>query len=175
MISKQSRDILNELKGKLPIDQYNLEVECRNQPALLEEVGELAAEVKRDSRVAKDHLDYVKADLSAKIRSAPAKYALTKVTADILNSTIILQPEYREATQSMIDAMEYADVFSTFLVAVEQRKSLVRDMVSLYLHQYYSSQNLSKEENSLGQATEEEILKKRETNNKEDQQEEGEV
>jgi len=116
------RELLNELKAKLPVDQFNLELECRNQAALLEEVGEIAASVKKEAKVAKEHLEFVKADLSNKIRRNPEEYGLTKVTESGVASTIVLQEEYQEALKKAIDLSEEADCFSTLLLAVEQRK-----------------------------------------------------
>ena len=169
-MDKESRDLLNELKSRLPVDQYNLEVECRNQPALLEEVGEIAAEVKRRSRAAKEHLEYVKADLSTKIRRSPETYGMSKVTDASVMTSVVLQSEYQKAVEEMLDAMEQADSFSTLLVAVEQRKSLIRDVVSLFIHEYYSSQKLINEEHNLGKVTEEQIIKQRIENAKKEEE-----
>lgn len=164
-MNPDQKETLSELKSRLPVDQYNLEVECSKQPSLLEEVGEIAAEVKRASRAAKEHLEYVRADLSTKIRKKPEDYnILGKFTVDVIAATVILQSDYQKAVEDMLDAAEQADAFSTLLLAVEQRKSLIRDAVSLYIHQYYSSQDLSSEERRLGEVTEEQIIRKRAEN-----------
>jgi len=160
-MDKNTREILDELKAKLPINQYALDVECRNQAALLEEVGELTAAIRKEAKVAKEHVEYVKADLANKIRKNPEKYGLTKTTDSAVSSAVILQKEYQEAVKKMLDLTEEAECFSTLLTAVEQRKSLIRDAVSLFIHQYYSSQELTSEESDVRKVTEEQIISKR--------------
>lgn len=158
---EEEREVLDGFKSRLSVDPCNLEIECRDQSVLLEEVGEITAEIKRVSRAAKEHLEYIKADLSTRIRKEPEKYDITKITEGAVASAVVLQPEYQKAVEEMLDAMEHADTFSTLLIAVEQRKSLIKDAVSLYIHEYYLSQKLTGEEQNLGKVTEEQIAKKR--------------
>jgi len=172
-MSPDEKEILDELKSKLAVDPFNLEDECKNQSILLEEVGEIVAEIKRKSRAAKERLEYIKASLSTDIRKEPEKFGIVgKATVDSVASTVLLQSEYAEAFEEMLEAMEKADAFSTLLVAVEQRKSLIRDAVSLYIHQYYSSQNLTSEQGRLGKVTEEQIIQRRLENSRRKEQDE---
>jgi len=160
-MNKENKELLDDLKLKLPIDQFNLELECRNQSVLLTEMGEIASVVKSEFRSAKEHLEYVKAKLSTDIRAEPSKYNLSKTTADSVSAAVILQPGYRDASKAMIDAEEASNVFSTLLQAVEGRKSLIRDIVSLFLHQYYDNQQLTGEQGSLNKVTEDQIINQR--------------
>jgi len=160
-MKEETKKILNELKGKLPIDQFGLEVECRNQPSLLEEMGEIVAEVKRTAKVAKEHLEYVRAGLSDKIRKNPEICGLVKATETAISSAIVLQSEYQKAFIEMVDAEEEANVFSILLMSVEQRKSLIRDLVTLYVDKYYSLQNMDVEQKVVGKITEAQIVNQR--------------
>jgi hypothetical protein len=168
--------LYDELKAKLPIDPYTLEDECRNQSTLLAEVGEDAAEIKREYKQAKEHVEFVRADLLLKIRKNLQDYGLTtmdgKITNDTINATIILQPEYRKAVMDAFDLEETHNSFDKLLAAVESRKSLIRDLVQLYCREYYDSRKLLNEERTLHKVTEESIQQDRNRRAEEDLKEE---
>ena len=166
-MDKETKEVLDELKTKLPINQFQLELECTNQPSLLAEVGEIASAARKEAKTSKEHVKFVESDLSAKIRKAPETYGLSKLTDTAITSTVILQKEYQEAITKSIDDAELADLLSILQSSVEQRKSLIRDLVSLYIYNYYSSQDLSKDGRTAGGVTEEQIVKAREQNAKE--------
>jgi hypothetical protein len=166
-MDKETKEVLDELKTKLPINQFQLELECTNQPSLLAEVGEIASAARAEAKRSKEHLEYVRADLSTKIRKNPETYGLSKATEGAIDSAVTLQKEYQEASSKAIDDVQMADLLSIFQSSVEQRKSLIRDLVSLYIYNYYSNQNLSKEGGSAGGVTEEQILNARNQNAKE--------
>lgn len=161
-MNKDDKKLLDELKARLPIDPYNLENECSNQSVLLTELGEIVAEIKRESKEAKEHIVYVKADLSTKIRKDPEKYNIMgKVTEGAIDSAIILQPEYQKAIRNSFDAEESANSFGELLIGAEGRKSLIRDLVTLYVREYYDSQKLLNESQAINKITEAQIVNDR--------------
>ena len=160
-MNKENKKLLDELKSKLPIDQYNLEIECRNQSVLLTELGEIVAEAKKEYKEAKEHVEYVKADLSTKIRKDPGKYDIVKATEGAITSAVILQPEYRKAINDSLDTEESSNAFSELLVAAEGRKSLIRDLVTLFVREYYDSQKLLNESRAVNNISEAQIVNDR--------------
>jgi hypothetical protein len=147
------KQTLEELKKKLSIDQYGLETECTGQPELYETAGELMVNAKSAARTSKDYLDFVKADLSFKIRSNPENG---------VDSTVVVQHEYRKAQAEYIEAQELADSFSVLLTAVEQRKSMLKDLVTLFVYNYYSdTHEMSSERQAMNPVTKEQIINKR--------------
>jgi len=161
MISEDMKLILEGLKDKLTINQYQLELECMNQAFVYEEIGELTSSYKADAKRAKEHLEYVKASLKADIRKEPDKFSLSKVTDSALDSTVILQEEYKVASTAAIDASELADRLNVLLESAAQRKAMLRDLVSLYTHNYYTNQDLSGEIKAASGVTEEQIVQTR--------------
>ena len=155
---------LEELRAKLPIDKFNLDEECRNQAVLYDEVGDLRTKTRDEFHRAENKLNFVKSDLYMKIRHDPAKYGIDKITEASLEAAINLQPEFIEAQEDLIDAGGLSDSFGNLLNAVEQRKSMLKELVSLFLVQYYhekQDKDLVKTAQKMNEGTEEEITKLR--------------
>jgi len=151
---------LEELRAKLPIDKFNLDEECRNQAVLYDEVGDLRTKTRDEFHRAENKLNFVKSDLDMKIRLDPGKYNVVKVTEASLEAAINLQPEFIEAQEDLIEAGGLSDHFGNLLNAVEQRKSMVKELVSLFLVQYYhekQDQDLIKTAQKMNDGSEKEI------------------
>ena len=135
---------LSELRSKLPpIDRFNLEEECAQHAQLYDEVGNLAVTAKSLTRTAKNELDFLESDLKSKVRKDPESYGLkSKPTNDAISDKVATQEEVRDAKVKHIDACRLSDAFSVLQTAMEQRKGNLRNLVNLYVHNYYSSQNV---------------------------------
>lgn len=138
-MDSETRERLSSLRQRLAIDQYNLEDECVGQPSLYAEVGDLATEARSIAKKAKDSLDFTRADLSFKIRKEPGKYGVEKVTEASIESAVIIQKEYQQAATAVIETQKVADAFGVLQESVGQRKSMLKDLVSLYIYNYYMS------------------------------------
>ena len=161
MISEDMKLILEGLKGKLAIDQYQLELECMNQAFVYEEIGELATLVKADAKRAKEHLKFVEAGISADIRREPERFGVSKVTGDSVFAAVVVHPDCRKANDEAIDASELSDRLIVLLESAAQRKAMLRDLVSLYTHNYYTNQDLSGEVKAASGVTEKQIVQTR--------------
>ncbi|MHA1363980.1 MAG: hypothetical protein ACTSP1_15825 [Candidatus Freyarchaeota archaeon] len=162
MNADETEKLLDEIKERIPIDRYNLDEECRRQAILYSDVGELVSEAKAEARRKEQRLELVKAELDSKIRESPSNYGIEKVSNPAIEAAIIRSSEYQQALSDYIDARETADKLSVLQTAVEHRKSSLRDLVSLYIYEYYSgSHDMTKEKRHLGEVTEEEIIRKR--------------
>jgi len=156
------KPILAEIREKLQIDKFRLEECCQEQPGLYREVGELFVLAKSDAKRLKDKVEYVKSDLMVAIRANPAKYGIDKVTEGAIASTIILQKEYQGILTEANEADELASTLQIFLSSVEQRKSMLKDMTSLFIHNYYSDTDLSSESARIQETNKEGMRRVRE-------------
>ena len=168
-MSPEVREQLNDLRKRLSIDPFGLEDECVGQPMLCAEVGELATDARSVAKTAKENLDYVRADLSSRIRKKPDDYVSGKPTEASIEAAIILQKEYQEASANAIDCQRVADAFGVLQTAVEQRKSMIKDLVTMFVYNYYSSRaEMGGERRQVtgveGEVTKEDIMNKRAEN-----------
>jgi hypothetical protein len=139
-MNEESKEALNQFKQRLPVDQFSLEKECVEQPSLYEEIGEWTFSMRAEAKRSKEHLDFIKADLSLKIRKNPETYGLSgKVTEGSIDAVITTSDEYQSAVTTYIETDKLASEASVLLAAVEQRKSMLRDLVRLFIYSYYSS------------------------------------
>lgn len=145
-MTEDDKQILADFREKLPIDQFELEKECSQQSIVYDEIGSWVSIVKGRAKTAKEHIEYVKASLSLEIRKNPTIYGLKeKPTETSITAVITVNEEYRQAFKDYIDADMLANEASILLAAAEQRKSGVRDLVRLYVNDYFSKSD------SLGQ------------------------
>lgn len=147
-MTDEDKKILANFRGLLPVDQYDLPEECAQQPVVYDEIGEWVAEVKARAKIAKEHVDFVKAGLSLKIRKNPTSYGLKeKPTEGAITVAITLEEDYRLAFKESIEVDTLASEANVLLTSAEQRKSSIRDLVRLYCNNYYANNDkLSKEE-----------------------------
>jgi len=140
MLSDEDKQKLDYFRDKLPIDQFSLEKENSQQPVLFDEVGQWVSGIKAAAKTAKEHIEFVKADLFSKVRKRPEDYDLTgKITNDSIGSVVTTHSDYQEAVREYIEANRLSDEASTLLSSVEQRKSLIGNLVQLFIRAYYHS------------------------------------
>ena len=156
-------ELISSYKNRVSIDEFALERELREQPLLYLEIAEIASQLKADSKQAKAELDLVKAKAGAEIRENPDKFGIAKVTEAAITAAITTHKSVVEAGTRLLDLEADADIFSSILSAAEQRKSMLRDLVSLYIHKYYSDINGRKVEtgDALLEAREDAVARSR--------------
>jgi hypothetical protein len=163
-IEEITSDAINDLRGRLQINQFDLENECVNQPELYDEVGQLATEAKSFARSAKDNLDYTRAMVESEIRKNPESFGVVKVTESSVDAAVTIDQRYVDASRKYIDAQRLSDSLSVLQSAAEQRKSMIKDLVSLYIYSYYQKQqsaDMGGERKNVESSTVDEIVAKR--------------
>ena len=141
-MDEEQKQGLEYFKDRLPVDQFSLEEECREQPSLLAEVGSWVSGIKADAKVKKKRVEFVEADLSLKVRKNPKEYSLSetgRITDTTVHSVVLTIKEYQDAVSASIEADKLANEASILLSSVEQRGSSIRDLVKLFIYSYYSS------------------------------------
>ena len=120
------------------IDPDALDVEWLNQCSLMKKYGEHQADTRKEMDDTKEMLDVVKAKLDMRIRLEPEKYGVLKVTESAIQSTILLQEEYREANEEFSNAKYENDVALAVVRAIEQKKTALENLVRLLQSSYFA-------------------------------------
>lgn len=152
------QDRLRELKARLPIDRTRLGEECAGQAVLFGEIGEFVSELKRDARTAKDFLDLERSRVRKGIRENPGGAGISKLTESALEDAVITHDDYRKALTAYTEAQYLADCANVLITAAEERKSMIKDAVTLYVHEWYSTKDdLAPQKVDLNKVTEDRI------------------
>jgi hypothetical protein len=143
MISKeQAHELIASIKSRLRINENDLTRECVLQPLLFEEISSAAASARSDVNRTKEELENLHSKLDLTIRDSPENFGISgRVTENAISNVIVNSKTYREAKDLYLDAMEVSGALESMLRTVEQRKSMLRDLVQLFIFQYYSSEN----------------------------------
>jgi hypothetical protein len=160
---------LDTIKAKLPLNEMELETECANQPLVYEEIGGILTEVEAHAKIAKNTVDFVWADTSTSVRNDPIKFGIPKVTEEAVKNAVTASQAYQQAQKDLIEIERLAKYIKVLLVASEQRKSSLNNLVMLYVHNYYGAQQPKMQE-GVGGVTEEDIINARKKNSNLDEE-----
>lgn len=133
----------------MTIDPDALDVEWIEQPRLMLRYAKHASEMKREVEQAKEKLDIIRADLDKKIRIAPEKFGIVKLTESVISSTIITQEEFKTGNEEFLEVAYEANMAQGALRALEGKKAALENLVKLHGQQYFAGpsvpRDLSKE------------------------------
>jgi len=137
---------LKELRPRIPIDKYELETVCEEHGSLYDEIGELSAKAKGLARTAKNDLEFLEAETKNAVRKDPKKYGIDlppgkKPTNDAIADAVCVQDSVVIAKSDYVRISLLADCFSVLQNSAEQRKGNIRNLVTLYVHNYYHAQD----------------------------------
>jgi hypothetical protein len=127
------------------IDETALDVECLDQPSLMVKYARLLADAEQRLDEAKEALDLAKAELDKEIRSDPDRFDLTKATETSVANAVIMQPEYTEASNRVIEAKYEAKVLAGVVKAIDARKTMLETLVKLHGQQYFAGPNVPRD------------------------------
>ena len=120
------------------IDETALDVEWLQQADLMYKYARYQAETKKAMDEARERLDFIRAKLEMDIRANPENYGLSKVTESAISSTILLQPEYQEASKKYVEARYENDVAAAAVRAIDQKKTALENLVKLLSVSYFA-------------------------------------
>jgi hypothetical protein len=120
------------------IDETALDVEWLQQANLMYKYARYQAETKKAMDEAKERLDFIRAKLEMDIRANPENYGLSKVTESAIASTILLQPEYQEASKKYVEARYENDMTVAAVRAIDQKKTALENLVKLLSVSYFA-------------------------------------
>jgi len=135
----QILDLISQLQLRVVIDIHRLEVETAEQAALYEAAARVYAQARKTLSQASERKDRIEATVELAVRKAPGNYGLDKVTETSVKAAVTVAPEVVGIRDAVIMAQEMVDITRGVQGALEQRRSMVSDAVSLYTHNYYAS------------------------------------
>jgi hypothetical protein len=101
---------------------------------------------------AKEAFELTKAELDKEIRSYPDRFGIEKITDKVVENTLPMQKDYKEASERLINAKFELDVANGALRAMEARKDALENLARLLGLQYFAGpkipRNLSEEKES---------------------------
>lgn len=127
------------------IDETALDIEWLEQPQLMLKYAKELAWRSRTVDEAKERIDVVRAEVDRKIRAYPEKYGLEKITEAVVQNTILLQPEYKDALKEYNDERYEYDITRAAVRAFEQRKDALENLVRLHGQQYFAGPRMPRD------------------------------
>lgn len=138
MAKKTTRgaSVVDSLREHLAIDKHALDIEIQRQPSLFYEISE--AYVKAASRrdFLKEEIARVDADLNARHRRKIEKSG-ARATENSVGAAITADPKHQKAVDAHIAARNEAELLQALKEAFHQRSYMLRDMVALFVANYY--------------------------------------
>lgn len=134
-----NKEILAQFTAQLEINRNLLEDEWSKQPGLYAEVGEWASSLRREAKAAKSRAESVYSELLLDVHQHEDHCGLPKTTEAIVKAYVLTHEQYTEALDYYHIADKNANDAGRLLEAFEQRKAALRDLVRLYVHEYYMS------------------------------------
>lgn len=135
---------LEDFRTRLAIDRNNLEQECQIQSLLYEEISGEVQTAGYLRNQAKADFENAEAELLCNVKEKPALFGFDKPpSADHANAKVKCQSKYLELQKAYFEADRTARALGGLLEAAAQRKSMLRDLVDLFVHQYFSNQDLA--------------------------------
>ena len=120
------------------IDPTALDVEWLEQPELMRKYAKHVTEMEKLRDEAKERLEVGKAQIEMAIRNEPERFGLKKVTEGGIQSTILLQDEYKRLVQDYNDAKYEYGVAVAAVRAIDQRKTALENLVKLLTTSYFA-------------------------------------
>ena len=120
------------------IDPEALDVEWVQQAELMYKYTRHAANMKTIVDESRERLDVGKARIEMDIRSDPTAFGLAKPTEAGIQSTILLQEEYRELNQAYNHAKFEYEIALAGVRAIDQKKTALENLVKLLAASYFA-------------------------------------
>jgi hypothetical protein len=125
-------------EADIRIDEDALDVEWVEQPALFLKYSRHSAQKEKEKDEAKEQLELVKAEIDKEIRSFPDRFGIEKITDKVVENTILLQPDYKEASDAYIQAKFEWNTAKGATDAFNQRKEALENLARLNGQNYFA-------------------------------------
>lgn len=129
----------------IKIDESALDIEWLEQPRLMFKYTRHAAEMKQEMDLAKERIDYVKAETDREIRKNPQDFEIEKLTEAVVTNTILVQEDYVEAIAQFNESKFEFDIAQGAVRAIDQRKTALENLVKLFGQQYFAGPSIPRD------------------------------
>jgi len=127
------------------IDVDNIDEDIAGQSGRRLKWGRKLADAKFDLSEAESELELTKAELDSAIRAKPKKYGLAeKPTEGGIKSVISTQQEYLDGVSAVNKAQREVNYIQAGVTALDHRKSMLGDMVSIIALGWFSDVKVRK-------------------------------
>ena len=123
---------------ELEIDQYALEEAWLGQAGRYAKWAEEAVNASYETDKLREDLDLKRAELDGKIRNDPASYGIAKITESAISAAILMNAEYQEASNKVLESSRNAKILSVARDAFEHRKKALEKLTDLFLASYWA-------------------------------------
>ena len=135
----------SEYEKDLEIDKYALDLECIDQPRKFLRWAEALAEATAEKDRADQKLEVTKAQIEQEVRANPEGSGIEKVTEATIKSFVTTSPKVAVAQDRWIEAKHRVNILFAAKEALEQRKSMLENLVKLFLSGYWSDPKIKSE------------------------------
>jgi hypothetical protein len=132
-------------ESDIRLDETALDVEWHGQASLMMKYGRHAADCRMNLDLAKERLDFVRAEIDKEIRQNPKQYQIEKITEATIQNIIITQTKYMEAEEKVIYAKYELDIASAAVRAIDARKDALENLVRLHGQQYFAGPRIPRD------------------------------
>ena len=136
----------DEPNWDLQPDLNRLHEECANQARIYHFYHDKLADAREELAVQERTLEVLESEMKLEIRrSGPDAYGLkkeTRLTEELVDNLMRVTPRRAEQVQRLIQAKHEVDVLTGTIRALEQRKSMLEEIVKLRLADYFSEPTL---------------------------------
>jgi hypothetical protein len=87
-------------------------------------------------------LKFRKAKIDKDIRRQPSHYNLDKPTNEAVMNITILDAEYKNLNNMLIEAKYFVDVLFGVIISIDHRRDALANEVKLFLNNYYAEQEM---------------------------------
>lgn len=129
----------------IKIDETALDVEWLEQASLMIKYARHAADCRMNLDLAKERVDYVKAELDKAIRENPKEFKMEKITESAIQNVIITQRKYMDAEEKLIHARYELDIANAAVRAMDARKDALENLVRLHGQQYFAGPRIPRD------------------------------
>lgn len=147
------------------IDHSALDIEIIEQSSKMFKYAQYSAEMRKEMDFAQAELDRVIADLETRIRKDPETFGINKMNNNIVEATIKLDVEYKEALADLHAARFEYNIASAASEAINARKSLLSNLVQLHGQQYFAGPDIPRNLSKVFKDKEEQEELQKKTNN----------
>jgi len=134
-----------EFAADKSIDPGQLDVEAVRQADVFFKWAERAVEAKALADRCKLKLELLLVRLEMQCRTAPEDFGLTKTSEAAVAAVVKAHPDYEKSSIEYINARRDAAILSEAVNAMQQKKSMLEEMIKLHGQQYFAGPSVPRD------------------------------
>lgn len=128
------------------VDRFQLELEAQNQSELCVHYGKQVAIWGAREKEEKRKLEVIQAQCAEYIRADPKGYGIKKDTDAVVMKLAMDEPDYVAQHKVWVESQQMEKAYEAALRALLQKGSMIKELVKLWLNDYYSNPVVTRRE-----------------------------